>query len=90
MKFKNLFSFINESSLYFCILIFNPSALKIKQFSLDLHNQKLTNEETYRICQVDVNTIAFNHASVLAHLLLLTLRTKYKSYLQIRLYQPEK
>ena len=90
LKFKNYSSFINDPSLYFCILILNPSVLKIKQFSLDLYNQKLTNEETYRICQVDVNTIAFNHASVLAHLLLLTLRTKYKFYLQFRLYQPEK
>ena len=77
-KFKIQSSFINDSSLYFCILILNPSVLKIKQFSLYLYNQKPTNEETCRICRVDVNTITFNHASILAHLLLLTLRTKYK------------
>ena len=77
-KFKNYSSFINDSSLLFCILIFNPSVLKIKHFSLDLCNQKPTNEETYRICWVDVNTIAFNHAPILAHLLLLTLTTKYR------------
>ena len=74
----------------FCILIFNPSVLKIEQFSLDLYNQKLTNKETYRICRVDVNTIAFNHTSILAHLLLFTLTTKYKLSLQIRFYQPER
>ena len=90
LKFKNYSSFINDPSLYFCILILNPSVLKIKQFSLDLYNQKPTNEETYRICRVDVNSIAFNHASILTHLLLLTLRTKYKLSLQIRLYQPER
>ena len=78
LKFKNYSSFINDPSLYFCILILNPSVLKIKQFSLYLYNQKPTNEETYRICRVDVNTITFEHASILAHLLLLTLRTKYK------------
>ena len=89
-KSKNYSSFINDSSLLFCILIFNLSVLKIKQFSLDLYNQKLTNKETYRICRVDVNTIAFNHASILAHLLLLTLTTKYKLSLQIRFYQPER
>ena len=61
----------------------------MKQFSLDLYNQKPTNEETYRICRVDVNTIAFNHASILAHLLLLTLRIKYKLSLQIGFYQPD-
>ena len=42
------------------------------------------------ICQVDFNTVAFNHASILAHLLLLTLTTKYKLSLQIRFYQPER
>ena len=78
---------MNDSSLLFCTLIFNPSVLKINQFSLDLYNQKLTNKETYRICRVDVNTIAFNHASILAHSLL-TLTTKYKLSLQIRFYQP--
>ena len=88
-KFKNYSSFINDSSLFFCILIFNPSVLKINQFSLDLYNQKLANKETYRICRVDVNTIAFNHASILAYLLL-TLTTKYKLSLQIRFYQPER
>ena len=36
-----------------------------------------------------LRTIAFNHASILAHLLLLTLRTKYKLSLQIRFYQPD-
>ena len=70
-RFKNYSSFINDSRLYFCIL-------KSKQFSLDLSDQKPTNEETYRICWVDVNTIAFNHAPILAHLLLLTLTTKYR------------
>ena len=59
------------------------------QFSLDLYNQKPTNEETYWICQVDVNTIVFNHASILAHLLL-TLTTKYKLSLQVRFYQPKR
>ena len=85
-KFKNYSSFRNDSSLLFCILIFNPSVLKIKQFPLDLYNQKPTNKETYRICRVDVNTIAFNHASILAHLLLLILTTKYKLPLQIIFY----
>ena len=89
-KFKNYSSFIDDSSLLFCILIFNPSVLKIRQFSLDLYNQKLTNKETYRICRVDVNTIALNHAPILAHLLLLTLTTKYKLSQQIRFYQPER
>ena len=74
----------------FCILIFDPSILKIKQFYLDLYNQKPENKETYRICRVDVNTIAFKHASILAHLLLLTLTTKYKLSLQITFYQPKK
>ena len=69
--------------IYFCTLLFNASVLKIKQFSLDLYNQKQTNEETYRICRVDVNTIAFNHASILAHLLLLILKTKHKLSLPI-------
>ena len=73
-KFKNYSSFRNDSSLLFCILIFNPSVLKIKQFPLDLYNQKLTNKETYR------------KPSVLAHLLLLTLITKYKLPLQIIFY----
>ena len=59
------------------ILIFNPAVLKIKQFSLDLYNEKLANKETYRICRVDINTIAFKHASLLALLLLLTLTAKY-------------
>ena len=68
---SNYSSFINNSSLLFCILIFNPQVLKIKQISLDLYNQKPTNKETYRICRVDVNAIAFKHASILAHLLLL-------------------
>ena len=74
----------------FCILIFDPSILKIKQFYLDLYNQKPENKETYRICRVDVNTIAFKHASIPAHLLLLTLTTKYKLSLQITFYQPKK
>ena len=74
----------------FWILIFNPSVFKIKPFSLDLYNQKPTNEETCRICRVDVNVIAFNHASILAHLLLLTLTTKHKLSLKIRFYQPER
>ena len=73
-KFKNYSSFRNDSSLLFCILIFTPSVLKIKQFPLDLYNQKLTNKETYR------------KPSVLAHLLLLTLITKYKLPLQIIFY----
>ena len=47
-KFKNYWTFINDYSLLFCILIFNPSVLKIEQFSLDLYNQKPTNKETYR------------------------------------------
>ena len=37
---------MNDSSLLFCILIFNASVLKIKPFSLDLFNQNPTNEET--------------------------------------------
>ena len=81
---------MNDSSLLFCILIFNASVLKIKPFSLDLFNQKPTNEETYRIYRLDVNTIAFNHASMFAYLLLLTLRTRYKLSLQIRFYQPKR
>ena len=59
------------------------------QFSLDLYKQKPTNEETYWICQVDVNTIVFNHASIFAHLLLLTL-TKYKLSLQMRFCRPKR
>ena len=74
----------------FCILIFDPSILKIKQFYLDLYNQKPENKETYRICRVDVNTIAFKHASILAHLVLLTLTTKYKLSLQMTFYQSKK
>ena len=89
-KFKKYSSFINNYSLLFWILVFNPSVLKIKQFSLDLYNQKPANEENYRICQVDVSAMAFNHASILAHLLLLILTTKYKLSLKIRFYQPEK
>ena len=85
-KFKNYSCFINDSSLLFCILIFNRSVLKIKQFSLDLYNQKLANKETYKISRVDVNTIAFNHASILAYLLLSTLTTKYILLLQIIFY----
>ena len=69
--------------IYFCTLLFNPSVLKIKQFSLDLYHQKQKNEETYRICRVDVNTIAFNHASIPGHLLLLILKTKHKLSLPI-------
>ena len=89
-KSKNYSSFINDSSLLFCILIFNLSALKIRQFSLDLYNQKLTNKETYRICRVDVDTIAFSRATILAHLLLLTLTRKHKLSRPIRFYQPER
>ena len=80
---------MNYSSLLFCIVIFNPSFIKIKQFSLDLYNRKKTNKETFRICRVDVNTIAFNYASIPAHLLLLALTTKYKLSLQIRFYKTE-
>ena len=61
--------------------------LKLSSF---IYNQKPENKETYRICRVDVNTIAFKHASIPAHLLLLTLTTKYKLSLQITFYQPKK
>ena len=77
-----------------CSRAYVPTCLALpKQFSLDLYNQKPTNEETQRICRVDVNAIAFNHASILAHLLLLlllTLTTKYKLSLKIIFYQPER
>ena len=51
-KFESGSSFINNSNLLFCILIFNTSVLKIKQFSLDLYNQQLTNEEVGSIEQM--------------------------------------
>ena len=55
-NFKINSFFINDSSLLFYILIFNP----FTQFSLDLYNQKPTNEEAYRIRRVDVKIIVFN------------------------------